>query len=156
MTADRAAMIDKMRKALKPFDPNLGIIDPIEGLEPYEDYELDVDFGTAMPCIVIDSDGNLWPDNAPAMPCVNTVPGHRNKIDTSLLFINACVARPVGKKEIETTPTAQKALDTEWKKLVDKGVWNETKAYEWSDLARTARNKNETIHVGRVFELCTE
>jgi hypothetical protein len=90
------------------------------------------------------------------MPCVNTVPGHRCKIDTSLLFINACVARAVGKNEIKTTPAAQKALDAEWKKLVDKGVWNQTRCYEWSDLARAARHRNETIHLGRVFELCTE
>ena len=90
------------------------------------------------------------------MLCVNTVPGHRNKIDTSLLFINACVARAVGKKEIESTPTAQRALDTEWKKLVDKKVWNETRCYEWPELARAARQRNETIHLGRVFELCTE
>ena len=124
MASDRAANIEKMRKALRPFDPNLGIVEPIAGLEQ-PDYDLDPETAYAVPCLVIDSEGNLWPDTAPNMPHKSTVPGHRNKIDTSLLFLNACVARPVGKKGIADHPKAQKALDAEWQKLVDKKVWNE-------------------------------
>ena len=64
--------------------------------------------------------------------------------------------RPVGKAEIATQPKAQAALDKEWNKLVVAKVWDEDKPQEWSTLARAARETGETIHVGRVFELCTE
>ena len=73
-----------------------------------------------------------------------------------MLFLNACVARPVNKEEIKQSPAAQKALDTEWAKLVLKQVWDESQGFEWSSIAAQARVKNETVHVGRVFENCTE
>ena len=37
-----------------------------------------------------------------------------------------------------------------------KKVWDETHAFEWASIAAVARTKNETVHVGRVFEICIE
>jgi hypothetical protein len=81
---------------------------------------------------------------------------HREKIPMHDFPMLALVARPVNKAEIAQHPEAQAALDQEWHKLVAAKVWDEAKAYEWSTLARDARETGETIHVGRVFELCTE
>ncbi len=61
---------------------------------------------------------------APAMPCIMRPPGfkprHRPKIPDCSLPFPACVARPVNKTEIAVTPAAQRAMDLEWKKLVEK------------------------------------
>ena len=98
-------------------------------------------------------------DNAPRMPLCDVdteVEGHREKMPSHDSIVQALVARPVGKAEIAAQPKAQAALDKEWNKLVIAKVWNEVKPQEWSTLARAARKTGETIHVGRVFELCTE
>ena len=92
----------------------------------------------------------------PATPCVPNVPKHRGRLDCDLLFLNACVARPVTKDEIRKSPAAKKALDIEWDKLVLKQVWDESQAFEWPAIAAEARRNNETVHVGKVFEICTE
>ena len=42
---------------------------------------------------------------------------HRN------LPFNACVARPVGRKEMLSNPKAKAAMGAEWSKLIQKGVW---------------------------------
>ena len=61
-----------------------------------------------------------------------------------------------GKKEIDKTPAAKKALDIEWDKLVKAGVWDEKHPREWSALSSEARKNGRTIHIGRVFEICVE
>ena len=40
---------------------------------------------------------------------------------------NACVARPVSKKELYATPAAMEARDKEWYKLVEKGVFDDVR-----------------------------
>jgi hypothetical protein len=90
---------------------------------------------------------------APAMPVIKTNASqeHRQKISDQTFPLNVFVARPVGKKEISTTPAAKAALDKEWNKLVEAKVWESTPT-EWSELAKIARDKGETIHVGRVLK----
>ena len=80
---------------------------------------------------------------------------HRPKIPEHCFPFSALVARPVGKKEIQNTPSAQAAMDKEWLKLVNAEVWLPC-AREWSDVVAEARRMNKTVHVGRVFEICVE
>eukprot|EP00972_Heterocapsa_arctica_P073078 10795000-Heterocapsa_arctica.AAC.1 len=51
---------------------------------------------------------------------------HREKVAKHMLPFNACVARPVSKSEIANSAGARAALDSEWKRLRDKRVWDET------------------------------
>ena len=60
---------------------------------------------------------------------------HRTKVPDYAFPLSAIVARPVGKKEIDKTPAAKKALDIEWDKLVKAGVWDEKHPREWSALS---------------------
>ena len=104
----------------------------------------------------------------PAMP-VTCNPGgshggnqcHRGKLkDQSELmcfhFSNALVARPVGQKEINSTPAAQAALDKEWNNLTSKGAWDYSTVREWDDVSREAIKNKTKVHVGKIFEICVE
>ena len=92
----------------------------------------------------------------PAMPCRPVKEDrHRRKIQTELGF-SACVCRPVSKKEIESNPAAKKAVEAEWARLWEKGVWDVTTVCEWSDLNRISRGAGKTIHVGRRFCICVD
>ena len=51
---------------------------------------------------------------------------HRDKVADNMFPFNACVARPVTKSEIAGSPGARAALDSEWKRLRDKYVWDES------------------------------
>jgi hypothetical protein len=69
---------------------------------------------------------------------------------------SAFVARPVSKKEIQSSAEAQKALQKEWDKLRTAGCWDESQVREWRDVAEEAKNANKKVHVGRIFEICVE
>ena len=84
-----------------------------------------------------------------AMPCLSNNQ-HREK-NTSPLF-NAMVATAI--KDWKTNPAAFDALQTEYEKLLTAGVWDK-EAVEWSDVSREARERNEIIHLGRVFAILT-
>ena len=45
---------------------------------------------------------------------------HREKIAPKLVPFSSCVARPVGRKELESTPAAREAMRREWNKLIEK------------------------------------
>ena len=68
----------------------------------------------------------------------------------------ACVARPVGKKELEGSPAALKARDAEWSRLRDKHVWDDTCVKSWKDVASDARKAGKEVHLGRLFGFCVE
>ena len=70
--------------------------------------------------------------------------------------VPACVARPVGKKELEATPKAIAARQKEWKNLADKKTWNFKSVREWRDVARSARSTGKTVHLARIFGLCVK
>ena len=61
---------------------------------------------------------------------------HRNKICTQIPIFNACVARPVPKKEMEGNPECKAAVDKEWKKLFDKDTFFINDVREWSDVQK--------------------
>jgi hypothetical protein len=71
-------------------------------------------------------------------------------------WYDACVARPVGKREIEKSEGAQKSLEKEWKKLRDVHCWDETKVAEWGEIAAKAKREGRKVHMGRIFEICVE
>ena len=71
---------------------------------------------------------------------------------------DACVARPVGKKEIGANASAQKAMQVEWDRLRAKGVWDESTVREWNDVANEARRKGPGVNanMGYLFGICVE
>eukprot|EP00972_Heterocapsa_arctica_P085665 12624803-Heterocapsa_arctica.AAC.1 len=50
----------------------------------------------------------------------------REKVAETMFPFSACVARPDGNAEILSSAGASAALDSEWKRLRDKHVWDET------------------------------
>ena len=100
-------------------------------------------------------------DSVPSMPCRRlqrkSKKGlkHRVKNQPSVSF-NACVARPVSKKEVSVTPKAKAAVQAEWDRLASKKAWDTSVVKEWSTLANEARAKGTKIHFGYVFCFCVE
>ena len=80
------------------------------------------------------------PVTAPAMPVLNVGPGprpHRPKISHPYAYKGlSMVARPVNKREVQTSAKAQAALRVEWDALRALITWDETKIREWSDVSR--------------------
>ena len=68
----------------------------------------------------------------------------------------ACVARPVGRAELKATPKAQEAAQTEWKRLVESGVFDMSEVRSWHDVRREARQRGETIHHGSIATIVVE
>ena len=71
----------------------------------------------------------------PRMPTMPATQEHGEKIGhhapasmEEIMTLMAMVARPVGRKEIISNPDAQKALDVEWNKLMEKGYPESRKA----------------------------
>ena len=95
-------------------------------------------------------------DHVPAMPVTFGSQEHRDKIALSPIPWEACVARPVGKQEIEKTPAAKAALQKEWDKLRKIHTWDESGVREWHKVAAEAKASNTTVHVGRIFSICVE
>ncbi len=76
-----------------------------------------------------------------------------------------CIARKLSKKEMDACPRARKALDAEWEKLrtlkrphpvKGHGAWDEGNVREASTVRDAARASGQTIHFGRIVELCHE
>ena len=94
--------------------------------------------------------------DAPAMPVLARKPGHaghRDKIPTIQAPFNACVARPVNRKEVASNPAARKACKSEWDRLRARGAWLEHRksVQELKSIAAEARQNEETVHVGCLF-----
>ena len=76
----------------------------------------------------------------------------QKKIDFDL-FAN--VAKVLTKHEISKSPGAQKALDAEWEKLLNKKTWDPSRVKECRTIVEDAKRKGEKVHIGRIFEICT-
>ena len=110
-----------------------------------------------MPHLTDESDSEVE-RKPPSMPCRKTkkrYAKHRAKLAAQVPF-NACVARPVGKKEVSQVKEACDSAQAEWHRLKAKKVWDETVIREWDDVAAEARRKNKKIHVWHVFCICVE
>ena len=72
-------------------------------------------------------------------------------------FMNACVARPVTRKEASGNAKAKAAMDKEWGNLVKKKkTWSYDKVMAWSEIARLARAGNRVIHLGGIAGIMVE
>ena len=103
---------------------------------------------------------NLDEDYVPAMPCaaeINNVP-HRPKIvafnSHSWITMDACVARPGGKKELLQSQGTQASMKAEWDRLRSKVVWDENNVREWSDVAKEAQDAGVEVNFGYLFGIC--
>ena len=94
----------------------------------------------------------------PALSASPEIGQHRCKVLQAHLHpvIHAMVARPVGRKEIESNADAQKSIDVEWHNLESKGAWDYNTVREWSQVVKEAKGKSEKVHVGKIFEICVE
>lgn len=90
----------------------------------------------------------------PAMPRGTRSDVHRPI--SPLAFMNACVARPVTRKEASGDANAKAAMDREWGNLVKKKTWSYEKVMEWSEVARLAPAGNRVIHLGRIAGIMVE
>jgi len=101
---------------------------------------------------------------APALPCVKAETPHRDKIAVESKVMSALVARKVPIKEAMANAKARAALDKEYKKLEDvawpdgkgRGCWDYSKVSSARVVREDARRKGETVHFGRIVELCFE
>ena len=80
---------------------------------------------------------------------------HRPKRPVIPFPDNMAVARPVGKKEIQHNPAAEKSLKVEWDRLRSINTWAEDKVREWRGVRREL-GPGVINHVGRIFEFCVE
>jgi hypothetical protein len=99
----------------------------------------------------------------PRLPCAPARPTHRVKQPTHGPYLQACVARPVTRKECEANRRARAAMQTEWDRLRavprpdgKKGTWDEDGVREWATVRREARLSEEVANVGMVFGICVE
>ena len=92
-----------------------------------------------------------------AMPLRKRTKKHRKKRETPFFGFHACIARPINKKEIaERWEECKPAMDKEWNRLFDKGVFDTSEVREWRDVAAEANRANKIIHMGRVFGIMVE
>ena len=75
---------------------------------------------------------------------------------SSFAMIHAMVARPVGRKEIESNPDTQKSSDVEWNNLESKGAWDYNTVREWLQVVKEAKGRSEKAHVSKTFEIYVE
>ena len=112
-----------------------------------------------------DSWSDFWAmpsDCIPKMPCAPASrQGHRSK--TPPCLYNACVARPVGNKEVQANPKAKAAMDAEWARLRavlrpdgKLGVWDESSVREWRDVKKDALRAGQKAHCGIIFGIVVE
>ena len=94
----------------------------------------------------------------PAISADPEIGQHRCKVLQAHLhsIIHAMVARPVGRKEIESNPEAQHSIDVEWNSLESKGAWDYIAVREWLQVVREAKSRGEKAHVRKMVEICVE
>ena len=97
-------------------------------------------------------------DGLPPMPTKEEAQQHRDELGVRFLPFNACVAKPVAKKEISEQPKAREVLKKKWDRLREKSVWdlNLAGVREWSKVAEEARMSGKEVHLGMLYEICVE
>ena len=81
------------------------------------------------------------------------VEAHREKIHRGARRcpFNSLIVRPVGTRERQENPAAKKAMDKEWNRLREMGVWDESDVREWADVAAEAVREKREVHFGWIF-----
>ena len=64
---------------------------------------------------------------------------HKEKMGFSSCPDNLCVARLVGKAEIDRTPAAKALVQKEWDRLRSKAVWDAQHPREWDEVRSEAQ-----------------
>ena len=62
----------------------------------------------------------------------------------------------MSREEVARTPKARAALDAEWERFRTKGAWDESRVKECWRVVNEANDKDEIVHLGRIFEACYE
>ena len=76
---------------------------------------------------------------------------------TQLITKNACVARPVGRKELLQSKGAQASMKAEWDRLRSKVFWDENIVREWYDVAKEAQDAGVEVNFGYIcLHICGE
>ena len=134
--------------------------DPWESMGRYIEEEIEHEFNICAAAHL--TLANLDEGFVPAMPCTartNDNP-HRPKIvafnSHSWTIKNACVARPVGRKELLQSKGAQASMRAEWDRLRSKVVWDDNIVREWSDVAKGAQDSGVEVNFGYLFGTCVE
>ena len=81
---------------------------------------------------------------------------HRDKIAANSLPDNLCVARPVGKAAIETTPAAKDVMQNALDRLRSKDGWDDAHPREWDEVRAEAQKSGVTVRMGYLFGICVE
>ncbi|MDE0839722.1 MAG: hypothetical protein OSB41_11810, partial [Kiritimatiellae bacterium] len=70
----------------------------------------------------------------------------------------AAIARPVSKKELETSEKAQTTIKDEWDRLIALKVWSQDikDVKSWDEVRADFAARNEEVHVGRLFAIIVE
>ena len=66
------------------------------------------------------------------------------------IYIQLFMHWPVGRKEMESNPGAQKSIDVEWNNLESKGAWGYNTVRKWPQVAKEAKSRGEKVHVGNL------
>ena len=101
---------------------------------------------------------------APALPRVVAETPRREKVSLESKVMSALVARKVPMKEAMANQKARAALDKEFRKLENvpwpdgqgKGCWDYKRVSSARAVREKAQRTGETVHFGRVVELCFE
>ncbi len=105
-------------------------------------------------CSAIIAEYANW--DAPAMPTEPLTQCHRNKDNPLVGSFSVMVARPVGRKEVESNPEAKRAIGKEWNRLRDRPTWDEDDGHEKQEVARAAREGGYEVHFGRLHGITVE
>jgi hypothetical protein len=81
---------------------------------------------------------------------------YNEKVSSTGVPYNVLVARIMNKKKIATSDGAKTALQLEWDKLKQQGMWDVERVKPWHVVAAAAKDAKKTVHVGRIFEICVE
>ena len=69
---------------------------------------------------------------------------------------NACIARSVGRADMNKNVNARKAKNSEWSKLWDQKVWGSTTFKNYHQVTYEAKNAGKYIHIRKLFGICVE
>ena len=70
--------------------------------------------------------------------------------------IEACVARPVSKKERLESAGVRASLHKKWSRSRKIDTWDEKGVREWSDVAKEAQDAGVEVNFGYLFGICVE
>ena len=74
----------------------------------------------------------------------------KDSIDSETVAQNACIARSVGRAEMDKNEKTLKAKKSEWPKLWDQKVWGSTIFKNYHQVMYEAKSAGKYIHIGKL------